>query len=231
MVAVISTGFFGLLTRLNHLWRQKSFKTHWPSTGECTLLRRLLRISTEELATILLLFPSTSRKTLLWPLMTHTNCTQTYCLRKVKGSNQYRCRFNFPRQLRQEPTVDQSLNHRHYQFMPRCNDVFLNNYNPTFTLGWRANTDMNRCTNSHAVVEYIAKYASKAETQSRSYHEIFNNVVSTVAPGTARHPLLTTATKMLNSPVVERDWSAQEISHILLGEFVTPVREPRPPNP
>jgi hypothetical protein len=101
--------------------------------------------------------------------------------------------------------------------MPRRNDVFLNNYNPTFTLGWRANTDMNRCTNSHAVVEYIAKYASKAETQSRSYHEIFNNVVSTVAPGTARHPLLTTATKMLNSPVVERDWSAQEISHILLG--------------
>lgn len=90
-------------------------------------------------------------------------------------------------------------------------------YNATFTLGWRANTDINPCTSSHAVIQYVAKYASKAEKQSRSHAEIFNSVVGTVTPGEARHPLLTTATKMLNSLVVERDWSAQEISHILLG--------------
>ena len=44
--------------------------------------------------------------------------------------------------------------------------------------------------------------------QSRSFN-IFNG---TVTPGAARHPISTTATKMLN-----RDWSAQETSHILLG--------------
>ena len=60
-------------------------------------------------------------------------------------------------------------------YQAKRNDTLLNAYNPVFTMGWMANTDMSPCTNATSVIHYIAKYASKAETKSATYMELFKN--------------------------------------------------------
>ena len=107
--------------------------------------------------------------------------------------------------------------------MPVRNDTLLNAHNLAFTLGWNANTDMSPCTNSGSVLQYIAKYASKSEVKSESYKELFTNVTERCSE---RAPFLSTAIRMMNRLIAERDWTAQEINHHLLGlELVESSRE------
>src|SRR5216117_943282 len=77
-----------------------------------------------------------------------------------------------------------------------------------------ANTDAQPPTTLHALLKYVAKYASKPEKKSASYTELQTQILphtSTAAP------TLSFLSKMLNKLIGERDWSAQEVSHILLG--------------
>lgn len=50
-------------------------------------------------------------------------------------------------------------------FEPKRNDRLLNMYNAAMILGWRANVDMNPMLTKEETINYIAKYASKAEKQ------------------------------------------------------------------
>jgi ATP-dependent DNA helicase PIF1 len=77
-----------------------------------------------------------------------------------------------------------------------------------------ANTDMAPCTNPHAVLNYIAKYASKAETKSETYKSMFAAVVRRAS---STNPILSATVKMMNALLVERDWPAQEVVHNVLG--------------
>jgi hypothetical protein len=77
-----------------------------------------------------------------------------------------------------------------------------------------ANTDMQPCTSLKALLEYVAKYCSKAEHASVAYKDLQTLVLRHVND---RHPVLSFASKMLSKLIGERDWSAQEVSHILLG--------------
>lgn len=99
----------------------------------------------------------------------HTTCTESYCLRKKKGENVKTCRFRFPRQAQEAASLTDDLNPAYPSFAPRRNDPLLNQYVPTITLGWRANTDANPPTSAKAVIAYVAKYCSKAEKKSESY--------------------------------------------------------------
>ena len=76
-----------------------------------------------------------------------------------------------------------------------------------------ANTDIQPPTTLHAVLSYIGKYVSKPEKSSLSYTELQAKVLPYIND---RAPLLSFASKILNKLVGERDWSAQEVSHILL---------------
>ena len=79
---------------------------------------------------------------------------------------------------------------------------------------WMANTDAQPPTSLHALLKYIAKYVSKPEKKSASYTELQSRILlhtSNVAP------TLSFVSKMLNKLIGERYWSAQEVSHILLG--------------
>src|ERR1700719_4534402 len=82
---------------------------------------------------------------------------------------------------------------------------FLNRYSPLFTIGWMANTDIQPATTLIGLVKYVAKYVSKPEKASMAYKDIESQVL--------KSPLLSFTSKML---VGERDYSAQEVSHILL---------------
>ena len=82
-------------------------------------------------------------------------------------------------------------------------------------MGWRANTDLTPPTTEHALVDYIAKYYTKAEKKSISYSELVREILPRI---NSRAPLLSLTSKLINKLLTERDWSAQEICHILLGE-------------
>src|SRR3979411_2362754 len=76
-----------------------------------------------------------------------------------------------------------------------------------------ANTDITPYTSAQTVINYIAKYSSKAETKSKSYSDLVREVLPRV---TSRNPISSLVSKLLNKLVAERDWSAQEICHLLL---------------
>jgi hypothetical protein len=80
-------------------------------------------------------------------------------------------------------------------------------------MGWMANTDIQPPTSMYAVLLYLGKYVSKPEKSSMSYIELQTQVLPYI---NVRAPLLSFVSKMLNKLIGERDWSAQEVSHLLL---------------
>ena len=76
-----------------------------------------------------------------------------------------------------------------------------------------ANTNIQPLTSLRAVLSYIGKYVSKPEKSSTSYTELQAQVLPYMND---RAPLLSFVSKILNKLIGERDWSAQEVSHILL---------------
>jgi ATP-dependent DNA helicase PIF1 len=146
-------------------------------------------------------------------LQIHT-CRVPYCLRHQHGSDQPpRCRFFYPRPLFSEPVVTKKINNKSWLFSPIRNQATLNQCAPVITMGWMANTDIQPPTNLHALLAYIAKYVSKPEKSSTSYVELQTQILPYLND---RAPLLSFVSKMLNKLIGERDWSAQEVSHILL---------------
>jgi hypothetical protein len=87
--------------------------------------------------------------------------------------------------------------------------LFLNQYS-LFTMGWMVNTDIHPATTLIGLVKYIAKYVSKPEKASMAYKDIESQVLKYTSD---KSPLLSFTSKTL---VGERDYSAQEVSHILL---------------
>jgi hypothetical protein len=80
--------------------------------------------------------------------------------------------------------------------------------------GWRANVDLKPVLSIHAALQYISKYASKAEPRSESFSEIFNQILNNSEPDVSS---VTSIQKLLLNGVSERDISAQETCHLLLG--------------
>lgn len=151
---------------------------------------------------------------LLNRLQAHSACRIAYCLRFHKGTDTCYCRFWFPRPLSDAPAVTDTINHKSLMFAPARNQSTLNQCSPVIIMGWLANTDIQPATTLHAVLTYIGKYVSKPEKSSVSYTELQSQVLPYVND---RAPLLSFVSKMLNKLIGERDWSAQEVSHILLG--------------
>ena len=79
---------------------------------------------------------------------------------------------------------------------------------------WRANVDLKPVLSIHATLQYVSKYASKAELRSAAFSEILNQILSESIPD---DPILTSVQKLLLHSVAERDISAQETCHLLLG--------------
>ncbi|KPM39851.1 hypothetical protein AK830_g6688 [Neonectria ditissima] len=146
-------------------------------------------------------------------------CTEAYCLRRRRLpdgtlSETAVCRFNFPRELHDEAYVTTRLNPQYLIFNSARNDTSLNNYNRTLSVGWLANHDISPCTSVHAVVNYIAKYCSKAEHQTQSYRDIAREVLPHV---NHERGITGFVAKFMNKLAAERDWSAMEVNHLLLN--------------
>ncbi|KAM5350152.1 hypothetical protein ACJ41O_006657 [Fusarium nematophilum] len=162
-------------------------------------------------------------------------CNTTYCLRVRKSTGdlardmegaaadieaanvanpERECRFDFPRALRELAAVIRKEGRSYYVFEAARNDSLMNNFNPAIILGWLANIDISPCTSLQAVITYAAKYCSKSEKKTESFARLADQVL----PHTSHvQPLLSFSSRLMNKLIAERDYSAQEISHLLLN--------------
>ncbi|XP_044723715.1 PIF1-like helicase domain-containing protein [Hirsutella rhossiliensis] len=102
----------------------------------------------------------------------------------------------------------------YFVFEAARNDSLMNHFNPAIVLGWLANIDISPCTSLQAVITYAAKYCSKSEKKTEPYCKLADQVL----PHTAHlQPLLSFSSRLMNKLIAERDYSAQEISHLLLN--------------
>ncbi|WAO96950.1 ATP-dependent DNA helicase [Fusarium falciforme] len=93
-------------------------------------------------------------------------------------------------------------------------DDQINHYNPLLTVAWLANTDVSPCTSLQQVIDYAAKYCSKSEKKSEAFAQIGKALMPRVKD---HNPLISFTSKLLNQLVAKRDYSKQEVSHLLLG--------------
>ncbi|KAI1102932.1 hypothetical protein F4804DRAFT_353305 [Jackrogersella minutella] len=153
------------------------------------------------------------------------HCNSQYCLRvntrklaaaREKGEPGFEseCSFQFPHEPRQAPRMELKLGRTWYRFEPQRNDEFLNQFNHLMSLCWLANIDISPCNCVQAVIDYAAKYCSKGKARSKTFAEIAKAILPHIA---ANNPMLSFVSKLMNKLVGERDYSAQEICHYLLG--------------
>lgn len=150
----------------------------------------------------------------------HTECRAGYCLRKDKHTGKEYCRFKFPKEMRDVTELVKEIEERagrrkvSYDLKTRRNDPLLNSYTHVFMAGWRANVDFRPIISLAALTQYVAKYASKPEVKSTTFLEILQSGIKHLDPADRAQVAYQ---KLLSALVGERDYSAQEVSHILLG--------------
>ncbi|XP_044721877.1 ATP-dependent DNA helicase PIF1 [Hirsutella rhossiliensis] len=137
-----------------------------------------------------------------------------YCMQLNKHTKRVECRFGFPHDQRLLASLDKAPHSKHWSFRGERNDGQINHYNRLLTVSWLANTDVSPCTSLQQVIDYAAKYCSKSEKKSESFAQIGKALMPRVKD---HNPLVSFTSKLLNQLVAERDYSKQEVSHLLLG--------------
>ncbi|KAM4055520.1 ATP-dependent DNA helicase PIF1 [Hirsutella rhossiliensis] len=127
----------------------------------------------------------------------------------VNRVQRHRCNNYSPTSL-----LDKAPHSKHWSFRGERNDGQINHYNRLLTVSWLANTDVSPCTSLQQVIDYAAKYCSKSEKKSESFAHIGKALMPRVKD---HNPLVSFTSKLLNQLVAERDYSKQEVSHLLLG--------------
>lgn len=154
---------------------------------------------------------------LLNKVQLHT-CRKSYCLKRIKGkeSANRTCRFGFPKTCQDVSTLTKVGKGENWEFTPRRNHSRLNCFNPFVMKSWRANMDWTAIVDVKAVLSYIAKYASKGEPRSMSYQQMLMEVLNS---GKIKESdtVASLVRRLLMRNIVERDYTAQEVAHILFG--------------
>lgn len=94
------------------------------------------------------------------------------------------------------------------------NDPKINPHSRIQLQGWRANVDLKPILSIHAALQYVSKYASKAEPRSEAFSNILGNILK---ESSEDEGITTPVQKLLLHSVAERDISAQETCHLLLS--------------
>ncbi len=143
-------------------------------------------------------------------LQRHTHCS-SYCLRSNRQTGQQACRFGFSKELVDQITIHD--NNGHLELTTARNDPLINPYDRIQLQGWRANVDLKPILITHAALQYISKYASKAEPRSLAFSEVLDKTLRNDKPN---DPGIKAFQKLLIHTVGERDFSAQETCYLLL---------------
>lgn len=124
------------------------------------------------------------------------------------------CRFGYPFDPAEAAAVVKAVGTTYPRVFAARNDPRLNNYNRSVVLGWLANVDIIPRTGSMAVLNYIGKHCTNAEQSSEMYKGAIDHLLPQVE---ICKPLLSLVTRTMNKLIGERDWSAQEVCHLLLN--------------
>lgn len=150
---------------------------------------------------------------LLKTVQMHTKCKQGYCLRKHKQSGKYECRFKFPKTLEPQAKIEKN-EANDVEFVPARNHPNVNKFNEYIIQSWRANIDIAPVLSKRALINYLAKYISKSETRSTGMDDMFNVLMDSKYQGKSGKHVIQS---LLIQQCFERDLSAQEVCHLLLG--------------
>ncbi|CAB4412398.1 unnamed protein product [Rhizophagus irregularis] len=145
-------------------------------------------------------------------LQHHTRCSPSYCIRTNREGVQT-CRFGYPKEHIRSTLIRDDKNGQP-ELLTARNDPYINPHNRIQLQGWRANVDLKPILSIHAALQYISKYASKAEPSSLAFFEIFKQILNNSNPDDSS---LSPIQKLLLNSVSERDISAQETCHLLNG--------------
>ena len=118
------------------------------------------------------------------------------------------CRFGFPQP--EQPFTD-ILEDPKRGWVLRVQRSVMD---PHYLQIWRANTDFTPITSLRAVLLYIAKYAAKPETASVSLGRVLQTFAGKIE---ADKPARSALIKLMMTYPIERDFSCQEATHIVLG--------------
>jgi len=140
----------------------------------------------------------------------HITCNEKSCLRK-KG-RKFLCRYKAPWKLcnKSKLYVDENGENK---YEPRRNDDRLNTHNRETLMMWRPNIDWKHVLSKCVVINYIAKYAAKAEKGSETFHDMLIRVSNIENPN---EPTTHAYRRLLCETIVDRDIGAQETCHMLL---------------
>jgi hypothetical protein len=141
-------------------------------------------------------------------------CTVRYCERVDKKTKKKGCRFRFPKKIEHSARTDVNDESRELECFPERNDTRLNKFNPFIIETWRANLDTAPVLSKKAIIDYLSKYVSKSEVGSKTLKEICSSVCDSVSGSDRAKRAIH---KILMKNCVERDISAQEVCHIMMG--------------
>ncbi|KAE8751258.1 hypothetical protein FOCC_FOCC002086 [Frankliniella occidentalis] len=144
---------------------------------------------------------------LLNKVQRHSKCSDGYCIRYNKKTKSKGCRFKFPKALQEARDLVLNENNQ-YELVTERNDPLLNNFNPYILQTWRANIDFTPVLSKQALINYLAKYISQPEKESKQLIDILKNDDKFVKSIIQR---------LYIQCCSERDYSAQETCHLISG--------------
>jgi hypothetical protein len=141
-------------------------------------------------------------------------CRRGYCLR---GPGDGECRFGYPKPNLEHAQVVRDRRGRYVIELAR-NDGRVNPHIKIVLLAWRANVDVSIVVDADAVRRYVGKYAAKSEQRSAALNETLRAIVASLSERGLHHiSALGVWHRLLNRCLVERDYSAQEVSWLTMG--------------
>ena len=143
----------------------------------------------------------------------HKHCSPQTCLKRRGG--EWKCKAGAPWQLCTHSTfTDEGRKPGDIAYRPARNDPLMNPYpiKADAYQCWRANMDIKPILSRHAMVQYLTKYCTKHETPSDALQDAVRNVMGRDACRSVH-----AFSKALVASVGDRDFTAQEVTHHLLG--------------
>ncbi|KAK3925970.1 LOW QUALITY PROTEIN: ATP-dependent DNA helicase pfh1 [Frankliniella fusca] len=154
---------------------------------------------------------------LLNSVQMHSRCSQKYCLRKNKKTKKIECRFKFPKdhndQARIVITPEGDI-----EFIPKRNNPILNKCNFYMLQTWRANIDVAPVVSKRALLLYLTKYITKSENISAGFETVMNLLLDQSQENCTAKQIIQ---RFFIQMCCERDYSAQEVCHSLMGTKMT----------
>lgn len=159
---------------------------------------------------------------LITTLQRHT-CKVGGCIKTIAGKPQT-CRFKFPQELSPKTTIKYENKKKNLtdsdrwelHIVPkRVNSDRISSHNLIQLKHWRANVDFCIVHDYNKVIQYVAKYASKAETKSNAFKAAFEEVfINSISTTTDTHMALK---KVMTKVLGLRDISMHEALHLTMS--------------